>query len=289
MVRLRRYSLLILIIIALLVVGAAAGLAIVSGAHKVLVRLLGASVPWIILIFAAQAVAYWAYVVPYKHIFGLSYKEAVTHAFEGFQPYRAAGGLLYDMSLTKPTGTQVKVFYLGMWEYAALAPIVLVAAIYAYLFTQVPTLLVLPWIIGVPVGTELFLLGSALRRQLGSYRRITRLLDSLLNMFHHKSPAELAGVIGGMLLYWIGEIVAVGGALQLFNVRLGWAPLIVAYATGYAVTRRSLPLGGAGLVLVLLSFALTWVGAGLAEAMLAALAYQVSNLLLPLLMRVFTR
>jgi len=57
---------------------------------------------------------------------------------------------------------------------------------------------------------------------------------------------------------------------------------VVGYATGYALTRRTLPLAGAGAVEALLPFALTWVGYGLPSAVLAVFAYRVFNLWLPL-------
>jgi len=58
--------------------------------------------------------------------------------------------------------------------------------------------------------------------------------------------------------------------------------VVVGYATGYALTRRTLPLAGAGAVEALMPFALTWVGFGLAPAVLAVFTYRIFNLWLPL-------
>ena len=59
--------------------------------------------------------------------------------------------------------------------------------------------------------------------------------------------------------------------LAAFNrVTPGVAAVVVGYATGYALTRRTLPLAGAGAVEALLPFALVWVGFGLAPTGLAA-------------------
>lgn len=60
------------------------------------------------------------------------------------------------------------------------------------------------------------------------------------------------------------------------------AQLIVGCATGYAITRRALPLGGAGVVEALLPFALGWVKIALAPALLAVVAYRLINLWLPM-------
>jgi len=49
------------------------------------------------------------------------------------------------------------------------------------------------------------------------------------------------------------------------------------------LTRRTLPLAGAGAVEALLPFALSWCGISLAAAVLAVFAYRVCNLWLPLL------
>jgi uncharacterized membrane protein YbhN (UPF0104 family) len=61
------------------------------------------------------------------------------------------------------------------------------------------------------------------------------------------------------------------------------AQLIIGYATGYAITRRALPLGGAGVIEALLPFALGWVGIALAPALVAVFAYRIANLWLPMI------
>ena len=60
------------------------------------------------------------------------------------------------------------------------------------------------------------------------------------------------------------------------------ALLLIGYATGYALTRRTLPLAGAGAVEALLPFALSWMGIALPAAVLAVFAYRVFNLWLPM-------
>ncbi len=90
-----------------------------------------------------------------------------------------------------------------------------------------------------------------------------------------------AGVLAwiGMALYWAADITAVGVCLVAFDhhhVRL--AAVILGYATGYALTRRTLPLAGAGPVEALLPFALAWVSYPLACAVVAVAAYRLFNL-----------
>lgn len=83
-----------------------------------------------------------------------------------------------------------------------------------------------------------------------------------------------------MTLYWAAEIVAVYAALRMFGVALNPARVVLAYGTGYVVTRRSLPLAGAAITEVLLTFALHWVGAPLAPALAAVVTYRLFNLIL---------
>lgn len=85
-------------------------------------------------------------------------------------------------------------------------------------------------------------------------------------------------------MYWLGDIFCLWAALHVFYVHAPpVAPLVLGYATGYALTRRALPLGGAGVVEALLPFALGWVDIRLAAALLAVLAYRMINLWLPMI------
>jgi uncharacterized membrane protein YbhN (UPF0104 family) len=91
-----------------------------------------------------------------------------------------------------------------------------------------------------------------------------------------------AAALAGIALYWACDIFCLWASLQAFDVSLSVPALIVGYATGYALTRRTLPLAGAGAVEALLPFALGWSGVALAAALLAVAGYRVFNLWLPL-------
>ena len=62
-----------------------------------------------------------------------------------------------------------------------------------------------------------------------------------------------------------------------------FAAIIVAHAVGYVLTRRTLPLAGAGIVEVLMPLTLVAAGAPFAGAILAVFVYRLFNLWLPLL------
>jgi hypothetical protein len=255
------------------------------GLTRVLDRMFDADAIWLLLVIGAQSIAYWAYVIPYKHIFKLNFKEATRHSFAGFHPTLPRGGFNYDVVTQCEIGKKARVYYLGLWEYVALAPAVMIAAIYAYIHGAVPAPLSLPWIIGVPTGSIIFGMAVLLRKRIVRFPKAHKLLEIMLDMLRQQSLKEIFWLMGGMVVYWTGEIFALWGALQLFHVSLGWFELLIAYGTGYVVSRRSLPLGGAGLVLVGLALSLHWVGAALSVTLLVALAYQVFNLLMPVLYR----
>jgi uncharacterized membrane protein YbhN (UPF0104 family) len=94
------------------------------------------------------------------------------------------------------------------------------------------------------------------------------------------SPGVYKGAWLGTALYWAADITGFYGGLRTFGLDPGVGRVILAYATGYAATRRSLPLGGAGLTEALMTYALYWVGEPLAPALAAVVAYRVFNFLL---------
>ena len=183
----------------------------------------------------------------------------------------------------------MRVLGLGALEYALLAPAACIVAIQLLADGHSPSLaLTLPWAIAVPLGFFAAIWAmerrETLRAHAGRRRHLAQALDSiyvLKCMF--VSPRHALGPIGGAL-YWFGDILCLWACLQAFthgspDISL----LLLGYATGYALTRRTLPLGGAGAVDALLPFALSWCGISLAAAVLAVFAYRVFNLWLPIL------
>ena len=64
-----------------------------------------------------------------------------------------------------------------------------------------------------------------------------------------------------MTIYWAGDMACLWAALQLVGGKqLTMSALILAYAGGYVLSRRSLPAGGAGVVAVALTLALVGMG-----------------------------
>ncbi|HEX8855540.1 MAG TPA: lysylphosphatidylglycerol synthase domain-containing protein, partial [Thermoleophilaceae bacterium] len=176
-------------------------------------------------------------------------------------------------------------------EWALLAPAACICAIAMLLGNRdgVWPSLLWPWALAVPAGFALGLFASAP----GTRRRILRwfgnpgwlghLLEgvaTLHTLLRHARQFSRAWV--GTTIYWAADIAALYGGLRMFGVHPTLGMLIIGYATGYAATRRSLPLAGAGVTEALMTFSLHWVGVPIVQALCAVVAYRVFNFLLVL-------
>jgi uncharacterized membrane protein YbhN (UPF0104 family) len=180
------------------------------------------------------------------------------------------------------------VIALGVLEWAVLAPTTCVVAI-VLLAEDANILLSLlwPWALSVPLGFGFGLWASA---SPGVRTRLSRLPGGLalsralegvgLLRTLIRRPHAYAAAWLGTALYWAADIAAFYGGLRTFGLDPGAGKVILAYATGYAATRRSLPLGGAGLTEVLMTYSLYWVRLPLAPALGAVVAYRLFNFLL---------
>jgi uncharacterized membrane protein YbhN (UPF0104 family) len=212
----------------------------------------------------------------------------------GFGPFALSGGFGIDKRALHALhederSARVRVLGLGVLEWSLLAPTVCVISI-VFLIQGADILpsLLWPWALAVPLGLGFGLWASAPgRRQrlsrIGGRRRawLADLLDGvgvLHTLISH--PRKYAGAWIGTAFYWAADIAAFYGALRTFGLDMGAGKVILAYATGYAATRRSLPLGGAGVTEVLMTYALYWVRQPLAPALAAVVAYRAFNFLL---------
>jgi uncharacterized membrane protein YbhN (UPF0104 family) len=284
---------------ALCVVASAAGMG------RVAARLHAVHPAWFAVAFAAEALAYFGYVLGYREVArvergpGISRGTAVAAVAAGFGPFVARGGFAVDLQAFRQTGisdreARVRVLGLGALEYALLAPATCIAAI-ALLAEGVRTPspgFTLPWAIAVPVGFVVALWAVGHRHRFhgkdGWREQLAQALDSihvLRCLFVRRR--HLAGPVGTGI-YWLGDIACLWACVHAFSNSAPSVPLLlVGYATGYALSRRTLPFGGAGAVEVLLPFALSWTGMPLAAAVLAVFAYRCFNLWLPIVPAAF--
>jgi hypothetical protein len=215
----------------------------------------------------------------------------------GFGVFIPRGGFALDQEAlldagVPPREAAIRVRRLGLLEYTILAP----AAFGAALFLLVDGIrdragIQLSWIIGVPVGaavTLLLLRHRAWIRTGGRVRKaIAHNLEAVARFAELFVPPRkrTLGAALGMSVYWAGDIFALWACLAAFlpEGRPSLSALVLGYATGYALSRRTLPFAGAGAVEALLPFALTWVGVPLAPALLSVFAYRLFNLWLPVI------
>jgi uncharacterized membrane protein YbhN (UPF0104 family) len=256
---------------------------------------------WIALIAGAQLLAYPAYVLAYRTIARiggyppLAIPLVARVVVAGFGPFTIGGGFGIDMKVLQALhederSARVRVTALGTLEWAVLAPITCVVAIVLIVTGAniLPSLL-WPWAIGVPVGFAFALWVSSPRRlarfgwlRRGRRRRLIAHVLEGVGVMHTlvRHPRIYAGAWLGTALYWAADIGSFYGGLRTFGLDPSTGKVIIAYATGYAATRRSLPLGGAGVTEFLMTYALYWVRQPLAPALAAVVAYRFFNFLL---------
>jgi len=256
---------------------------------------------WIGLIAGAELIAYPAYALAYRSIArvggypALALPLVARVVVAGFGPFTIGGGFGIDLKVLHALhederSARVRVTALGTLEWAVLAPITCATAI-ALIVTGANILpsLLWPWAIGVPVGFALALWVSSPQRvarfswlRRGRRRQlVAHVLEGVSVMYTlARHPRTYAGAWLGVALYWAADIAAFYGGLRTFGLDPGFGKVIIAYGTGYAATRRSLPLGGAGVTEFLMTYALYWVRQPLAPSLAAVVAYRVFNFLL---------
>ena len=255
---------------------------------------------WIALIAGAEIVTYPGYALAYRSVAAvhghapLAIPIVARIVAAGFGPFHLAGGFGVDKRALHALhederSARVRVLGLGILEWALLAPTTCIVSIMFLVRGEdiLPSLL-WPWAIAVPVGLGFALWASApsRRKRLARIRGRDRawlgdLLDGV-GVLHEllAHPVKYWGAWLGSALYWVADIAAFYAALRTFGLHVDAGKTILAYATGYAATRRSLPLGGAGVTEVLMSYALYWVREPLAPALAAVVMYRAFNFLL---------
>jgi uncharacterized membrane protein YbhN (UPF0104 family) len=251
---------------------------------------------WIVVVAAAEALSFLPYMLAYRQmtvVAGLrppSLPVIIAVVLSGFGPFVVGGGFRLDQAaLTEVYGdrqtARIQVVGLIALEWAVLAPLAWLSAVVLLVTgANVMGSLLWPWALLVPVGFAAGLLLTAPGRDLSWLRRFGPLAAALdgVGLLHKliRAPVRTAPAWLSMTLYWAAEVVAVYAALRMFGVHLNVARVVLANGTGYAVTRRSLPLAGAVFTEVLLTFALHWVGAPLGPALAAVVCYRLFNLIL---------
>ncbi len=307
-VDLERRNFLILLVAGALALAAAMGLADMAGYSRLVDAVQDVVPTWFAVCFGGQVVAYLGYVLAVRDVARvdggplLSLRltmRTVVAGFGVFAATHAAGGFAVDYWTFRRAGLRrqeavARVLALGALEYAVLAPAALICAVVLLFGTggHVQHAMTYPWLTVVPGLLAAFWVSSperaarlvrpGRRRPSPPVARARRRRDLEAALHARAAPPHGLGV-AGVSLYWLGDIACLWAALKIFNAEPSTPQLVLAYATGYVLTRRSLPAGGAGLVEVLMTFALVWVGLPLAPSLLGVVTYRLFNFWLPVI------
>jgi uncharacterized membrane protein YbhN (UPF0104 family) len=281
-------------------VGALAVISAIAGWSKVADQFHANLSFWFAFAFAAEVVAFAAYVLAYRSIASvedgphLSLLEATELVAVGFGAFLAKGGAALDSkALQKGTSKrqgEVRVMALDALEHAPLAPAACAAAI-ALLAqgSRKPGLdFTIPWATLVPIGAVLAFYGVGRRDRFVGERGWRGKLGDVLEAIHvlfrlvREWRTHWLAFLGASV-YWAGDVLCLWASLQPFHAAPPFAGVVLAHAVGYVLTRRTLPLAGAGIVEVLMPLTLTASGAPFPGAILGVIVYRIFNLWLPLL------
>jgi uncharacterized membrane protein YbhN (UPF0104 family) len=280
--------------------GALAVMAAIAGWHKVLDQFYPGVSFWFAVAFGAEAAAFAGYVLAYRAVARvdrgpqLSLRQATQLVAVGFGAFLAKGGAQLDtQALTRagapPEEGEVRVLALDALEHAPLAPAACAAAV-ALLVQgdRKPGLdFTVPWATLVPLGAVLAVIAARRRDRFvgrdGWRGKLGQVLEGIAMLFRlvlewrTQWPA-----LAGASVYWLGDVVCLWASLRPFHAAPAFAAIVLAHAVGYVLTRRTLPLAGAGIVEVLMPLTLVACGAPFAGAILGVLVYRFFNLWLPL-------
>jgi len=286
---------------ALAFLAALAAMSAIAGWSRVTSQFHGRLSSWFAVAFAAELVSFCAYVLAYRSVAAvedgrrLSIREAITLVAVGFGAFLAKGGAAIDSKALRRRGTgkregDVRVLALDALEHAPLAPAACAAAITLLAQgSRKPGLdFTLPWATLVPIGALLAFIGVRHRRRFvdregwrGKLGNILEAINVLFGLVRDWRDHWLG--FAGATLYWAGDVTCLWACLRPFDAAPPFAAIVLAHAVGYTLTRRTLPLAGAGIVEIAMPLTLAAAGAPLAGAILGVCAYRLFNLWLPLL------
>lgn len=252
---------------------------------------------WIVVLAAAEMLTIPAYLMTYRAILGIDRRPPplpllVWLVVAGFGPFAMRGGFGLDHRAlqqlgTEPRSARVRVLALSALEWVVLAPAACVAAIVLLISgSSARGSLLWPWAVVAPIGLAIGLWATAPERtykwlEQGRMDGAAQAIEAI-RIVHRllRRPSSGWQAWLGTAGYWLADIAALYAACRLFGLRLDAAAVIVAYGTGYVLTRRTLPLAGAGIIEFLLTLALHWVGEPIGPALAAVIAYRVFNLVI---------
>ena len=291
----------LLVLAAALQVAAAVGMAYVAGFGPVQRTMQRVSAPWLGAVVGGVLVSsvgyFWAYRGIYRVEDGprLTRRQMVAVVAGGFGGFLAHGGPALDQYALEAAGADerdasVRVSTLAGMEHGVLGIIGTAAGIVvlAQGLSAPPGDFSVPWaVVPVPGFALAFWLAERYRARLrarpGLRGKVGVFLDSIhLNRLLFLHPQDHGPAVAGMTLFWLADAFAAWAALAAFGFHMNPAALFIGYATGMVFTRRTGPLGGAGVLMVVLPVTVWYSGAPMAVAVLGIFVYRVLTLWLPM-------
>lgn len=291
----------LLLLAAALDVAAGVGLAYVAGFAAVDDALHRVSWPWLVGLAVSIAVSFAGYFVAYRGIYQvedgprLSPGQMWSVVMSGFGGFLAHGGSALDDYALRAAGaddrdSRVRVSALAGMEHGVLGILGTGAAItvLAQGLSQPPGDFTIPWaVIPIPGFAIAFWLAeryrARLNREHGWRGRLGVFLDSIhLNRELFLRPRAHGPAVLGMAVFWLAEAFAVWAGLAAFGSWMNAAALFIGYGTGMVFTRRTGPLAGSGVLMVVLPVTLWYSGGQMAAAVAGVFAYRIVSVWLPM-------
>lgn len=291
----------LLVLAAALQLAAGVGLGYVAGFGEIEHVLTHVSAPWFAAVVGGLAVSFLGYYAAYRGIYRvedgprLRRNQIIAVVAGGFGGFLAHGGSALDDYALQAAGADkrdasVRTAALAGMEHGVLAVIGTAAgiAVLAQGLARPPADFSVPWsVIPVPGFALAFWLAERYRARFqakpGWRGKLGVFLDSIhLNRLLFLRPHDHGPAVLGMALFWLADAFAAWSALAAFGFQMNVAAMFIGYATGMVFTRRTGPLGGAGVLMVVLPVTIWYSGAPLAVAVVGMFAYRVLTLWLPM-------
>jgi uncharacterized membrane protein YbhN (UPF0104 family) len=287
---------------ALLSLGGAVGMAYIAGFESVWKAVQSPSWPWLIASALAVLVSFVGYYFGYRGIGqveggpdDLDTRSRLAVVIAGFGGFLAHGGGALDEFVMRAAGgskreAKVRVTLLAGLEHGMLAvPCTIAALVLISTGRHKPGFdFSIPWVIGPAAGFALaFWAAERYRERLRDADGLLGKLGVLFDAIHLvramvATPREYGRALAGFVLFWVSDMFALWSAMAAFGFRMNVASAVVAFGTAMIVTRRTGPLGGAGILMVALPPTLWVSGAPWTPAVLGTFAYRVFTLWLPM-------
>jgi uncharacterized membrane protein YbhN (UPF0104 family) len=271
------------------------GMSYVAGFHSVWHLLIHLSWPWLAALVGGMVCSFAGYYVAYRGVYEIaggahaSRRQLAAVVIAGFGGLLSHAGSGLDHYALEAMGNEkrdarVRGLLLTGLEQGALAIIGSVAGI-AVLVQDLdkPTPdFSIPWaVIPAPGFVIAFWVGEryadrfgqGMRRwrdKLGMFLEAINLSRELFTRPYHQGPA-----VFGMTLFWLADAFGVYAVLEACGYDMNVAALFVGYATGMVFTRRTVPLGGAGILVVVLAVTIWYSGAPISAAVIASAFYRL--------------